>query len=147
MSVRIFVKAFSSITRIRPIYAMIAGVAVLALVVGGIIITNMRKTIDLSIDGQSRELTTYAASVSDLLDDEGIEVGEHDLVAPGMEADLEDGQSVVVRYAQQLNLEIDGEERDRKSTRLNSSHVANSYAVFCLKTEHIRNRTLSRHDT
>src|SRR5437870_6423342 len=27
----------------------------------------------------------------------------------------------------------DGEIRDRKSTRLNSSHVAISYAVFCLK--------------
>src|SRR5438874_8878784 len=26
-----------------------------------------------------------------------------------------------------------GRERDRKSTRLNSSHVENSYAVFCLK--------------
>src|SRR5690625_6384631 len=26
-----------------------------------------------------------------------------------------------------------GRERDRKSTRLNSSHVAISYAVFCLK--------------
>src|SRR5690625_5416727 len=26
-----------------------------------------------------------------------------------------------------------GNERDRKSTRLNSSHVAISYAVFCLK--------------
>src|SRR5690625_5010476 len=25
--------------------------------------------------------------------------------------------------------------RDRKSTRLNSSHVANSYAVFCLKQQ------------
>src|SRR5699024_12308329 len=25
--------------------------------------------------------------------------------------------------------------RDRKSTRLNSSHVSNSYAVFCLKTQ------------
>ena len=25
------------------------------------------------------------------------------------------------------------ERRDRKSTRLNSSHVVNSYAVFCLK--------------
>src|SRR5207249_8686933 len=24
-------------------------------------------------------------------------------------------------------------QRDRKSTRLNSSHVSNSYAVFCLK--------------
>src|SRR5690625_292635 len=112
MLVRIFVKAFSSLTRIRPIYAIIAAVAALALVVGVILITNKRKLSDLSIEGQSRELTTYAASVSDLLADEGIEVGEHDLVAPGMESDLEDGQSVVVRYAQQLNLEIDGDERD-----------------------------------
>src|SRR6266508_5629632 len=31
--------------------------------------------------------------------------------------------------------------RDRKSTRLNSSHVAISYAVFCLKK---KNRTLRR---
>src|SRR5690625_4719199 len=28
---------------------------------------------------------------------------------------------------------IDGQTADRKSTRLNSSHVAISYAVFCLK--------------
>src|SRR5690606_41849460 len=28
---------------------------------------------------------------------------------------------------------IFGNERDRKSTRLNSSHVKRSYAVFCLK--------------
>src|SRR5690625_5893348 len=28
-------------------------------------------------------------------------------------------------------------EEDRKSTRLNSSHVANSYAVFCLKKKKI----------
>src|SRR5690625_5694810 len=30
--------------------------------------------------------------------------------------------------------------RDRKSTRLNSSHVANSYAVFCLKKKNTKNR-------
>src|SRR5690625_1429978 len=29
--------------------------------------------------------------------------------------------------------EVIGKKRDRKSTRLNSSHVAISYAVFCLK--------------
>src|SRR5256885_14096774 len=27
----------------------------------------------------------------------------------------------------------DGADRDRKSTRLNSSHLVNSYALFCLK--------------
>src|SRR5690625_5482362 len=31
-----------------------------------------------------------------------------------------------------------GVQPDRKSTRLNSSHVAISYAVFCLNTKHIR---------
>src|SRR5437870_9481083 len=30
-------------------------------------------------------------------------------------------------------LDVTGRLRDRKSTRLNSSHVAISYAVFCLK--------------
>src|SRR5690606_39575601 len=29
-------------------------------------------------------------------------------------------------------------DRDRKSTRLNSSHVKNSYAVFCLKKKRIK---------
>src|SRR5690625_6221800 len=37
-------------------------------------------------------------------------------------------------------ISVQGSEQDRKSTRLNSSHVAISYAVFCLKkktkTEH-----------
>src|SRR6266446_7159602 len=32
-----------------------------------------------------------------------------------------------------LNVSRPGTERDRKSTRLNSSHLVISYAVFCLK--------------
>src|SRR2546430_6322490 len=42
----------------------------------------------------------------------------------------------------------DARDRDRKSTRLNSSHSQISYAVFCLKkkkTEYIWVGTLSRH--
>src|SRR5207249_9231363 len=35
-------------------------------------------------------------------------------------------------------------EADRKSTRLNSSHVSISYAVFCLKKKKIPNRTHKR---
>src|SRR5207249_7995133 len=33
------------------------------------------------------------------------------------------------------------EERDRKSTRLNSSHVSISYAVFCLKKKNMTAKT------
>src|SRR5439155_4781642 len=44
-----------------------------------------------------------------------------------------------IRMGQRLTTMTSGQSRfpiapsDRKSTRLNSSHVANSYAVFCLK--------------
>src|SRR5947207_10692724 len=34
----------------------------------------------------------------------------------------------------------DGGEKDRKSTRLNSSHTVISYAVFCLKKKKIKRR-------
>src|SRR5437870_7007038 len=40
---------------------------------------------------------------------------------------------------------VDVHDRDRKSTRLNSSHVAISYAVFCLKKKKKKNKKLSDH--
>src|SRR5436305_8075780 len=39
----------------------------------------------------------------------------------------------VVPLAEEHLVRADGNEIDRKSTRLNSSHVRTSYAVFCLK--------------
>src|SRR5437868_11249533 len=49
--------------------------------------------------------------------------------------------------------DVDGEEgirrhsrhRDRKSTRLNSSHVSISYAVFCLKKKNKKNERITIH--
>src|SRR3712207_7562347 len=39
----------------------------------------------------------------------------------------------------------DGEDPDRKSTRLNSSHANISYAVFCLKKKNTHTPSLSTH--
>src|SRR5690349_22507162 len=41
-------------------------------------------------------------------------------------------------YSWTSPLPTEGEGADRKSTRLNSSHVENSYAVFCLKKKNSR---------
>src|SRR5690554_7363985 len=52
---------------------------------------------------------------------------------------LKEAVSYVHRSKRKIHVAIntfahpDGWERDRKSTRLNSSHVRISYAVFCLK--------------
>src|SRR5690606_40269147 len=41
----------------------------------------------------------------------------------------------------------DDDEQDRKSTRLNSSHVKISYAVFCLKKKKNRRRDKDKRET
>src|SRR5699024_11518756 len=48
-----------------------------------------------------------------------------------------------VRYANHLRAHSPRQHRDRKSTRLNSSHVSISYAVFCLKKKTREQETLS----
>src|SRR5256885_7028799 len=37
--------------------------------------------------------------------------------------------------------------QDRKSTRLNSSHLVISYAVFCLKKKQLKCQSITTHDT
>src|SRR5438445_845190 len=45
---------------------------------------------------------------------------------------MRDGEGRVLMWFGS-NTDIDDQKRDRKSTRLNSSHANISYAVFCLK--------------
>src|SRR5207245_9239019 len=58
----------------------------------------------------------------------------------GVFGEAADGQFMRARYGE-VDLVATGngqsEERDRKSTRLNSSHGSISYAVFCLKKKTI----------
>src|SRR5690554_7678086 len=50
------------------------------------------------------------------------------------EAGVRNLERKLATVARKVSKEIvEGRERDRKSTRLNSSHVRISYAVFCLK--------------
>src|SRR5256885_13225806 len=47
--------------------------------------------------------------------------------------EIRDGQVLLNLLTQELAKQTENTARDRKSTRLNSSHLVISYAVFCLK--------------
>src|SRR5438067_5434674 len=47
-------------------------------------------------------------------------------------------------FLDQMDLKVQVEEADRKSTRLNSSHVSISYAVFCLKKKKEKKKKKSK---
>jgi uncharacterized protein YabE (DUF348 family) len=74
------------------------------------------KVVHLTVDGRPRTLHTFADSVGELLADEGLDVGEHDIVAPAPTTALAGGDEVVVRFGRQMHLTHDGRRRSLWTT-------------------------------
>ncbi len=66
--------------------------------------------VTLSLDGETQTVRSFGSTVGDVLDSEGIELGERDLVAPGIDEEVSDGSRITVRYAKPLTLNVDGEK-------------------------------------
>src|SRR5436305_4776107 len=66
------------------------------------------------------------------------------LLAPGLGPAAGDACPVLRRGGAEAGVGAGGLEGDRKSTRLNSSHVRISYAVFCLKKKTFPNQRPGR---
>ncbi|MFI6639313.1 ubiquitin-like domain-containing protein [Streptomyces sp. NPDC050504] len=69
------------------------------------------KAVKLSVDGVPRTMHTFADDVSELLADEGVGIGAHDIVAPAPGTALASGDEVVVRYGRPVTLTLDGQRR------------------------------------
>jgi uncharacterized protein YabE (DUF348 family) len=95
----------------RPL-SLILQTAVLAALVGGTTAWAVtEKTVTVSVDGQSRMVTTHGGTVRDILTAAGLKAGPHDLVAPGVDAAIGDGDRVALRRGRQLQLVVDGSRR------------------------------------
>lgn len=69
------------------------------------------KDVTLSIDGVEQQLETRSGTVEDVLSAEGIEIGEHDIVAPSIESPVADGTRIAVQYGREVTFTVDGVER------------------------------------
>ena len=92
--------------KIIPVVA--AGATALALAGTTFGYANLNKSITLSVDGQSTEVRTSADTVGALLRSRGIEVNGHDVVAPNLDAKVEDGTRVAVKFGREVTFTIDG---------------------------------------
>ncbi len=70
--------------------------------------TALSNSVTLSLDGEEREVTAMGSTVGDILDSEGIEVGDHDQVAPSLDEEINDGSKISVRFGRPLELSVDG---------------------------------------
>ena len=71
----------------------------------------MTKSVTLSLDGKSQDVTAFGGTVGDVLDAQGVEVGAHDRVAPELDQPITDGTRISVRFGRPLELTVDGDEQ------------------------------------
>lgn len=91
--------------------AVIASAAVAAMTVTGIAgtaVASSFRDVTLEVDGVSIPVSGFMGKVSDVLATAGVEVSSHDLVAPSLHERVSNGQTILVRRAQQYMVDIDG---------------------------------------
>ncbi|MBW3079171.1 DUF348 domain-containing protein [Bifidobacterium sp. 81T8] len=77
----------------------------------GMFLFTARKTVAITVDGETTTVTTYAMSAQRLLESQGITVKTHDLVESSAGGDrLTDRSVVTVRSAYQTTITIDGQK-------------------------------------
>jgi len=96
----------------RSLQLALFGFVLLGLVGGLLAYAAAQKSVTLLIDGQAREVGTYAATVGEVLEDEGVPADEHDVVLPAPDQALGDGVTVVLNRARPLRLTVDGVDRE-----------------------------------
>ena len=110
--------------RILPISA--AAVA-LVLAGGSAAFAHAQKTVTLDVNGEVVQRSTFAGSVEGFLDDQGVVVGERDVVS--QRGALREGSEIVVRHAHQVSVSVDGVETSVWTTALSADEALDSLAA------------------
>jgi uncharacterized protein YabE (DUF348 family) len=85
---------------------------VLAAMVAGVsAFVSFDKTVQLTVDGKTSKVHTFASSVEGVLARQGITIGPHDSVVPDLDAHVGEGQRIAVRFGRPLDLDVDGQNR------------------------------------
>lgn len=94
------------------VIAAVAGGVALTIAGGVAVAMALHKNdVVLSVDGETHSVSVREDTVKQVLEKDGITVGEHDVVAPSLDTKVTNGMEISVLYGRQLQLTIDGEAR------------------------------------
>ena len=96
------------LTSSRPLMVALAAIVVLAVAGTTMGYAARSKSVSLNRDGRSETVTAMGGTVGDVLDAQGIDIGKHDVVAPGLDEKVSDGSRITVHFGRPLDLDVDG---------------------------------------
>ena len=101
--------ALSRIIHSKAVLVTLVSAVILALAGTTYGYNAMSNKVTLSLDGQEKDVVVLGDTVGDVLEAEGVEVGEHDQVFPGPDESITDGSAVSVKFGRPLELTVDGD--------------------------------------
>jgi resuscitation-promoting factor RpfB len=102
----------------RSLRFSLFALVLLGLVGGTLAFFIAQKSVVLTVDGQAQRIGTYADTVAEVLDEEGLEPAAHDVLLPAAEEPVGDGDTIVLTRARPLQLSVDGVEQEIYVTAL-----------------------------
>jgi uncharacterized protein YabE (DUF348 family) len=108
---RIVRSKLALLTKSKTALAVVVAAVALAVVATTAGYAAMNKTVTLSVDGKASQVSTLGKTVGDVLKSEGIKLAEHDSVAPDLQAEVNEGTRIAVRYGRQLQVSVDGADK------------------------------------
>jgi uncharacterized protein YabE (DUF348 family) len=95
-------------TTSRPLMIALATVVVLAVAGSTLGYSALSKTVTLTLDGKSEEVTAFGGTVGDVLEAQGVELGAKDEVLPSVDQQVTDGSRISVHFARPFEVNVDG---------------------------------------
>lgn len=102
----------------RSLRLSLFALVLLGLVGGTLAFFVAQKSVVLTVDGQAQRIGTYADTVAEVLDEEGLEPAAHDVLLPAADQAIADGDTIVLTRARPLKLTVDGVEQEIYVTAL-----------------------------
>jgi len=116
-----------------PVRRLTQAAVVASLVVGAVGFAHFDKSVNLSVDGKTSAVHLFGSNdVSDVLANQDITVGPHDVIAPALSTPVSDGQKVVVRFGRLLTVSVDGQTKKYWTT---STTVAGALSELGIRAD------------
>jgi uncharacterized protein YabE (DUF348 family) len=119
------VRPLALISNSKHLLVALVAAAVIAVLGTTVGYASLSRQMTLSLDGEASSIRTMSGTVSEVLEGEGIEIGEHDIVAPGLDEEVADGARITVRFGRPLELTVDGQQQTHW---VHSTNVADALA-------------------
>jgi uncharacterized protein YabE (DUF348 family) len=102
----------------RSLQLSLFALVLLGLVGGTLAFFVAQKSVTITVDGQAHHVGTYADTVGEVLEEEGLQPASHDVVLPAVHQLVTDGATVVLNRARPLQLTVDGVQQEVYVTAL-----------------------------